>query len=76
MKNKIMVLPSADFSNIQLYSVPNDIEDHEAFRYATGLIASVQENKESRENSLEDIEEALEAKGFSKINFILGPELD
>lgn len=74
MSPKIMVLPSRDPHKPRLVSIPEDTEAHEAFRYATGMIAEVEES--NPDYSWEDIEEALEARGFISVPYILGPELD
>lgn len=74
MKNNLMVLPSNDFNSIKVLTIPEDMERHEAFRYATGLIASFQEN--SADSSYDELEDMLEEKGFSCVEYILGPELD
>jgi hypothetical protein len=54
--------------------VPDDIEAHEAFRHATGLIARVEED--NPDYSWDDIAALLEDHGFETVDFILGPELD
>lgn len=74
MSNNYMVLPSRDYGNIKLVRIPDDMEQQEAFRYATGLIASFQE--ESEPGSYEDLDDLLEEKGFTCVDYVLGPELD
>jgi len=69
-----MILPSADPSQIRLVRVPADIEAHEAYRHATGLIARVEED--NPDYDWEDIASVLEDHGFETVDFILGPELD
>jgi hypothetical protein len=49
------------------------MEQHEAFRYATGIIAEVEESNAGC--SWEDVADALEEGGFNEVDFILGPEL-
>ncbi|MDH5325223.1 MAG: hypothetical protein OEZ68_09960 [Gammaproteobacteria bacterium] len=73
MKIKLMILPSREFRNIRLLSIPEDMEEHEAFRNATGLIAAYQEQGSG---SYEELEELLEEKGFATVDYIMGPELD
>ena len=74
MHKNLMVLPSKDFSSIKIVTIPEDMDQHEAFRNATGLIASFQENSANR--SYDELEDMLEEKGFSCVEYILGPELD
>jgi hypothetical protein len=73
MSEKLLLLPSEEYGKIRLVRIPDDVDEHEAFRHATGIIASVEETKPDR--SLEDIEDALEEHGFQLVNFYLGPEL-
>ncbi len=73
MGEKLLLLPSGEFGKIRLVKVPDDLDGHEAFRNATGVIASVEEGNSSY--TMEDIEDALEAKGFQLVDYILGPEL-
>ena len=74
MAEKLMVLPSREHRNIRLVRIPDDFEEHEAFRHATGLIAQAEE--QSPRWSWEDVAELLEAHGFEPLTFVLGPELD
>lgn len=74
MGEKLLILPSGEFGKIRLLRVPSDLDEHEAYRNATGVIASVEEANSGY--SLEDIEDALEGKGFEVVDYILGPELD
>lgn len=73
MNNNLMVLPAKDPKDIRLLRVPNDFEEHEAFRYVTGLIAQAEE---SADYTWEDISDLLEQKDFEIIEFTLGPVLD
>ena len=73
MADKLMILPSKDSEKIRLVRIPEDFEEHEVYRHATGVIASVEEQIPDYE--WEDILEALEEHGFSEVDFILGPEL-
>ncbi len=68
-----MVLPAKLPENIRLLRIPDDFEQHEAYRYATGLIAKVEE---SSDYDWDDIADELEQKGFEIIEFILGPLLE
>ena len=73
MSAKLMLLPSSDPHKPRLVAIPDDIEAHEAFRFATGMIAAVEEQDPNC--SWEDIEEVLEEKGFETVPFVLGPEI-
>lgn len=73
MNNNLMVLPAKDPKDIRLLSVPGDFEEHEAYRYVTGIIAKVEE---SSDYTWDDILDLLEQKGFEEAKFILGPVLD
>jgi hypothetical protein len=74
MSETFMILPAANATDIRLVRVPDDIEAHEAFRHATGLIARVEED--SPDYDWDDIAALLEDHGFEAVDFILGPELD
>ena len=74
MNPTLMVLPAKDSNEIRVVSVPNDFEEHEAFRHVTGLIASVEE--ENPNYNWDDIVEVLEDHGFEPLSFTLGPALD
>lgn len=74
MTDKMMILPSKDFSNIRLLSIPDDYQEQEAFRRVTGVIAKVEE--ENPEYTWDDIASELEASGFHQEDFQLGPVLD
>ena len=67
-----MILPANDSKNIRLLSIPADFEEHEAYRYVTGIIAKAEE---SPDYSWDDILDLLEEKGFEEAEFILGPSL-
>jgi hypothetical protein len=73
MSDDLMILPAATFDYIRLLRMPEDMEQHEAYRYATGIIAEVQETQP--DCSWEDMADALEVHGFSEVPFTLGPEL-
>ncbi len=73
MSEKLMVLPSKNFQSIRLLKIPDDYEEHEVYRLATGLIATVEE--QVPDYDWDDILEMLEEKGFSEVAFILGPEV-
>ena len=73
MNNNLMVLPAKDSKNIRLLRIPDDFEEHEAYRYVTGLIAQAEE---SSNYTWDDISDLLEQKGFESIEFTLGPLLD
>ena len=74
MNKKMMVLPAAEATKIRLVRLPEDPDEREAYRYVTGLIASVEEA--DPEYEWEDIAMVLEEHGFEAIDFILGPSLD
>lgn len=73
MSDNLMILPANKPENIRLIRVPDDFEEHEAYRYVTGLIAKVEEDSAY---SWDDILELLEDRGFESVDFILGPALD
>ena len=74
MSTTLMILPATEFTAIRLVRVPDEFEQHEAFRHVTGLIASVEE--ETPDYTWEDIATILEDHGFEPVEFILGPALD
>ena len=71
---RLMILPSKDTTQTRLLRVPDDYEQHEAFRHVTGLIAAVE--SEAPDCRWDDIAEALEAQGYEVLDFVLGPALD
>jgi hypothetical protein len=73
MNNKLMILPASKPENIRLIRIPDDFEEHEAYRYVTGLIAKAEENSDY---DREDILDLLEDRGFEFVDFVLGPSLD
>ena len=73
MNNNLMILPANEPENIRLIRTPDDFEEHEAYRYVTGLIAKVEEDSEY---TWEDILDLLEERGFESVDFMLGPSLD
>ena len=73
MMSRLMVLPAEHFEYVRVLNRPEDMEEHEAYRYATGIIAEVQED--NNDCSREDVADALEEHGFTEVDFILGPEL-
>ena len=68
-----MILPANDAENIRLIQIPDDFEQHEAYRYVTGLIAKAEENSDY---NWDDILDLLEERGFESVDFVLGPSLD
>jgi hypothetical protein len=74
MLERLMVLPSNDPTRIRLVTIPEDLGPQEAYRMVTGLTAEVEET--AGPSGLADVLEALEARGFEPIDFILGPALD
>ena len=73
MSDNLMVLPANEATNIRLIQIPDDFEQHEAYRYVTGLIAKAEENSDY---SWDDILDLLEERGFESVEFVLGPSLD
>jgi hypothetical protein len=73
MTGRIMVLPSKSPSGIRLVRVPQDLGPQEAYRLVTGLVAEVEAGGA---DGLAEIMEALEARGFEPMDFVLGPALD
>jgi len=73
MNDTLMILPAGDTGDIRLVRVPEDLEAHEAYRHATGLIAGVEE--QDPDCDLDDILAVLEDHGFETVAFILGPNL-
>jgi hypothetical protein len=68
-----MILPANNSSSIRLIQIPDDFEQHEAYRYVTGLIAQAEEDPDY---TWDDILDLLEERGFESVDFILGPSLD
>ena len=68
-----MILPANKPADIRLIQIPEDIEEREAYRYVTGLIAKVEENLEY---TWDDILDLLEERGFEAVDFNLGSSLD
>ncbi|MDX1315699.1 MAG: hypothetical protein R3356_09370 [Eudoraea sp.] len=73
MTEKLMILPSKDSSRIRLVKIPDDYEEHEVYRAATGAIARVEDNVP--DYNWEDLMEELEDMGFEEVSFLLGPEV-
>ena len=73
MSNNLMVLYANQPENIRLIQIPEDFEQHEAYRYVTGIIAKAEEEPDY---NWEDILELLEDRGFESVEFMLGPALD
>ena len=74
MDNRLMVLPSVKPEGIRVVSIPEDVDGQEAFRHATGVISRVEES--DPDYTWEDIEDALDEKGYRVLEFVLGPALD
>lgn len=73
MSDTVMILPASEPENIRLIRIPDDFDEHEVYRYVTGLIAKVEEDSEY---TWDDILELLEDKGFESVDFVLGPSID
>jgi len=74
MSETLMILPASESTAIRLVRVPDEFEQHEAFRHVTGLIANIEED--NPDYAWEDIAAILEDHGFEPVDFILGPTLD
>ena len=74
MSDVLMILPASQPTDIRLVRVPDEFEQHEAYRHVTGLIASIEE--ENPGYTWEEIAASLEDHGFEPVEFILGPALD
>lgn len=73
MSTLLMILPAGDNNSIRLVRLPEDFEEHEAYRHATSLIATIEEQQP--DCSSDDILASLEDHGFEPVDFILGPAL-
>ena len=73
MSDDLMILPASEPANMRLVRIPDDFEQHEVYRYVTGLISKVEEEPEY---TWDDILELLEDRGFELVDFILGPSID
>lgn len=74
MSNRYMILPAHEHSAIRLVKIPEDFEEHEAFRHITGLIAQVEE--ENPDYGWDDIAAMLEDHDIEIVDYVLGPALD
>ena len=72
MSNKLMILPANKYTDIRLIQIPEDVEEHEAYRYVTGLIAKAEEDPKYDWESILDL---LEERGFEAVDFVLGPSV-
>ena len=73
MNNNLMILPASEAKDIRLIQIPEDFEEHEAYRYVTGLIAKAEEDSDY---NWDDILDLLEERGFEAVEFVLGPSVD
>ena len=73
MSDNLMILPATKPENIRLIRIPDDFEEHEAYRHVTGMIAKVEEEPDY---DWDDILDMLEEHGFEAVEFVLGPTLD
>lgn len=73
MSTSLMILPAGDNNSIRLVRLPEDFEEHEAYRHVTSLIATIEEQQP--DCSSDDILASLEDHGFEPVDFILGPAL-
>jgi hypothetical protein len=74
MTEKLMILSASDPRDIRLVRVPDDYEEHEAYRHVTGLIAAIEED--NPDYTWSDIEAELDDNGFETVEFMPGPALD
>ena len=74
MNNQYMILPAHEYSSVRLIKIPDDFEQHEAYRHITGLIAEVEE--ENPDYKWDDIATMLEDHDIEIVDFVLGPALD
>lgn len=70
---KLMLLPGRDPAESRLLEIPEDFEEHEVYRAATSIIASVE--AQIPDYDWDDIYEALEEHGFRMVDYLLGPEI-
>ncbi|CAK0775746.1 conserved hypothetical protein [Gammaproteobacteria bacterium] len=75
MTARYMLLPSQDPDQSRLLMLPPDLEPLEAYRYATGIIAQLEEARGPSPTS-DDVSEALEERGFQPVPLIWGPRID
>jgi len=73
MNDNLMILPADEHEDIRLIKIPDDFEEHEAYRYVTGIIAKAEEESDY---TWEDILDLLEDRGFESVEFVIGPSLD
>lgn len=73
MTENLMILPANEHEDIRLIKIPDDFEEHEAYRYVTGIIAKAEEESDY---DWEDILDLLEERGFESVQFVIGPSLD
>ncbi len=73
MTDKLMVLPSKDPKRVRIVKIPQDYEEHEVYRAATGAIARIEDN--IPDYDWQDLMEELEDMGFEEVDFVLGPEI-
>jgi hypothetical protein len=71
---RLMVLPAKNVHEIRVIQIPEDFEEHEAYRHVVGLIAQVEEY--APDYCWDDIVAVLEDHQFHPVDFILGPHLD
>ena len=71
---KIMILPAKDATAIRVVEIPEDLEEHEAYRHVVGLIAEIEEK--NPDFDWDDISSELEDHQFYSVDFILGPHID
>ena len=70
MNQNLMILPARESTKIRLIQIPADFEQHEAYRYVTGLIAKAEEDPDYTWDNILDL---LEERGFESVDFVLAP---
>lgn len=73
MSQSLMLLPARNPRETRLVRIPADIEQHEAYRHITGLIAAIEEA--SPGCNWDEIAPVLEDHGYEPVEFLLGPAL-
>ena len=74
MSERLMLLPSKQFDKIRLLRIPDDFGERDVLRHVTALIAEVQERNDDWD--WKDVVAALEDRGFTVMDYVLGPAID
>lgn len=73
MGKKLILLPGADSRSCRILRMPEDMDDQEAFRNVTGIIAGLEEQGPGV--TPDELDDALEDNGFETLDYIIGPEI-